>query len=395
MSVAFSLLIFSVLSLVVVRLHAPRRLILWGVVICMVFGGLLVGGTKLIVGQSNLVRERMDQMAARDVRIYNWRAALDQFHLSPAFGTGAGTHLVYGRLFRRKVQLQTVPGACALRLFGVAGGYGIAGAVLMALFLCTHIHNGCAGLRRATGSRVRALHGGSNTLALDIGALAAVAAYLVHSTFDFNLHIPGNALLFAFLFGVLSSPMEGAEGAEEMPAGGVCRASFRVGLVCVGVAILLLGWPKVAGEWYAEQSRVALRDGAYYDAISLAEKGLAVEKRNPDLYFYMGEANRLLAPGAVFEGPPAGRYEEAVKAYRKGLELFPNEEKMLVGLGQSLDGLQKFDEGDKEFQEAVRWDPNSTAVHEFYSKHYEAAGKPAEAKAEFWRGHSGAEGKDD
>lgn len=44
LSVAFSVVVFSILSLVVVRLRAPRRLILWGVIICAVFGGLLIGG---------------------------------------------------------------------------------------------------------------------------------------------------------------------------------------------------------------------------------------------------------------------------------------------------------------------------------------------------------------
>jgi len=37
-------------------------------------------------------------------------------------------------------------------------------------------------------------------------ALCSVVALGVHSVVDFNMHIPGNALVFAFIFGTLASP---------------------------------------------------------------------------------------------------------------------------------------------------------------------------------------------
>jgi len=39
-----------------------------------------------------------------------------------------------------------------------------------------------------------------------LGALSGITAMLVHSAFDFNLHIPANALLFAFLVAIVAGP---------------------------------------------------------------------------------------------------------------------------------------------------------------------------------------------
>ena len=44
-----------------------------------------------------------------------------------------------------------------------------------------------------------------SAFALNLGALGALAAYLVHSFVDFNLHIPANVLLMAFVFGILTN----------------------------------------------------------------------------------------------------------------------------------------------------------------------------------------------
>ena len=45
-----------------------------------------------------------------------------------------------------------------------------------------------------------------------IGAMSGITAILVHSIFDFNLHIPANAILFTVLAAIVVSPLPEPRG---------------------------------------------------------------------------------------------------------------------------------------------------------------------------------------
>jgi hypothetical protein len=42
---------------------------------------------------------------------------------------------------------------------------------------------------------------------MTLGAMSGITAILVHSMFDFNLHIPANAILFTILAAIVVSPL--------------------------------------------------------------------------------------------------------------------------------------------------------------------------------------------
>jgi hypothetical protein len=112
-SAAFSLFVFTLFCLHVYRKVRPTRFPRVLAISAVVFT-LGIGGAVLLMSQSDFLRHRLELLSGqleeknRDIRIYNWQAALDQFRVEPIFGTGAGTHLHYGRLFRRP-QLQADP----------------------------------------------------------------------------------------------------------------------------------------------------------------------------------------------------------------------------------------------------------------------------------------------
>ncbi|MGC3989296.1 MAG: hypothetical protein QM796_06390 [Chthoniobacteraceae bacterium] len=94
--------------------------------------------------------------------------------------------------------------------------YGIAGAICMAFLVVTHLTHGLRWFQRITKLELAQRgEASSHRLALQIGALSAMSAYLAHSVVDFNLHIPANALLMAFIFGMIANP-----GRETEPAPG-------------------------------------------------------------------------------------------------------------------------------------------------------------------------------
>ena len=338
--------------------HGFGRALVLGIGAVVVVLG--IGG--FVVATHGELRERLATALGRDIRVSNWQAALDQFRLAPVFGTGAGTHLYFGRLFRRP-DLQADPIHAHNDYLELLAEYGLVGAVGMAAFLALHV----ARAMRAMGRMARALHtteaAGHDDLALVIGALAALAALGAHSALDFNLHIPGNALVMALVFGILARP----ETAEEnhgptAPAGGR-------GLPVLGGAVLalaLLAWP---GEFLAERARILLRDGRYPEAVASATRALRLDPWNPFACLHLGEALRLQAEIEPLYADRQARRLDAERAFQQGLHLFPQDENLLVRRGQVLDRLQRFDEAEASFQAALAADPRLEVLQELYEKH--------------------------
>jgi len=398
-----SLLCFAVGSIYAIRAIDPRKFL---PVTLIALGGIavVIAGAAFFMYHSEFLTRRMQTMVVKDVRIYNWEAALDHIRLSPWIGTGSGTHLIYGRLFRRP-QIQVDPVHAHCDYLELLAEYGIVGAACMALFLTAHIRNALRSYsdilrRRLVPSGISQ----SNAFAMQLGALCAVVGLGIHSVVDFDMHIPGNALIFALIFGVLANP------GIQRPAGFVDRRITpwaKILAPALGVFMLWQGLPLLPAEYYSEVARRALRDRNYLASIIDANNALnpvvpkpadaddpapppnwidrlliktGPEPNNPDLYFYIGEANRALAARMPNRYLRKGYYRQAISAYEAGLKVFPQDESMLVREAQSLDGLGHFDDAEAVYQKALAWDPNLGLIHQYYQSHLILEGKPEKAR---------------
>ena len=405
-----TLMAFSIGSIYTIRLVDRRKFaaaaIGSGIALVVV-----IGLAAFLMGHSQFLSHRMQTMVAKDVRIYNWEAALDHIRVAPWIGTGAGTHMIYGRLFRR-MQIQADPIHAHCDYLELLAEYGIVGGVLMLIFLVFHIRTGLNVFFLII--RRRLLPSGysrSNRFAMNLGALCAVAGLAVHSIVDFNMHIPGNALVFAFIFGMLANP-----GIERPP--GFVESKVlpwgRLLLPALGVWMFVAGLPLLPSEWCAEQSRQALRDHRYLAAIRFANLGLGrslgqpapdessqgmrewfssfgniegllrhfgPNMKNPDLYFYLGESNRALGSRMPIFILKQRYFGDAISAFRDGLKVFPQDENAMVRLAQSLDGLRQYQDAEEVYQQCFRVDPHMGALYGFYATHLLAQDKKAEAAA--------------
>jgi len=373
-----------VLSLHVVRATRPKAFPRIALLI-----GLLaiaaVGGAILLMNTNELLRQRLSTIPQqvsrdkRDVRIYNWQAALDQIHLDPWLGTGAGSHIRYGRLFRRP-QIQSDPIHAHNDYLELLAEYGIAGGLGMAAFLFAHLRSGWRNYRSIL--REELAHSSEwqpareDQLALTIGALSAVVAYLVHSVSDFNLHVPGHALIFAFIFGTLAGP------AREVKLDGLLRATMllRWSLPPLALWVLIFAMATFGGEYWAEKARRALRDFQFSDSIKHAQKGLTFHDQNYELYFYLGGAHRGMA---LLENEAAARVphlEAAFEAYAKCIALFPEDEHALTRAAQTLDDLGRFKGAEPIFQTVLQLDPKLAKAHANYARHLAVVGRHDEAE---------------
>ncbi len=315
-----------------------------------------------------------------DIRIYNWQAALDQFSVSPIIGTGSGTHLYLGRFFRRP-QIQSDPVHAHSDYLELLAEYGAVGGGVIALFLAAHLLSGLRGASRILKRDV--LPVGENrddNLALQLGLLSAVAAYLAHSAVDFNMHIPTNALLFSIIFGCLAQPR--AIAPEQPVPWGAGAILPRLVLPAIALWMLGIAIVRLPGEYWTEETRKALRDHKFQSVPALAARATRYDPGNPDAYFYQGESYRILATAQRIRTLRRTPFELAILAYDASLRVFPQDENVWVRRGQALDGVQRFAEAENSFLTALRLDPNLGALYWYYAAHLRRVGREEEIDAQ-------------
>jgi O-antigen ligase len=184
----------------------------------LVLGAIVVG--LLAAALPREAHERMQDLGSgASFRIDTWRGALRMAAASPVVGQGLGAfHDAFPR-YKRGHELVRVEHA-ENDYLETLGECGIVGLGLALAALVTLVAAGWRGLR-----------GGGHPLArgLGTGALAALLALAVHSSFDFNLRIPSNAALAA-LVAAMAAAAAGLRG-ERLSRAGTAGLALGTGLL--------------------------------------------------------------------------------------------------------------------------------------------------------------------
>ena len=372
---------FVALSLVAVRKGIPERFNAALVcALCVVLIGTVLVGR--VISRDVTIQLRAQKILDQgDIRVDLWEAALKQAELSPVFGTGSGTFNFYGRYFR-KPYIVADPEYAHSDYLQFLAEFGIVGVVALLVFLGFHLWSGWRAFHwfvtdRRQG-RGRML---SNSLALTIGAMSIVITYMVHSVFDFNLHIPVNALVVAVAFGMLANPGVSLPFASFQWPRTNQFAWFALPLL--GIWMLAASVPRLPAEYYAERARVAERDERREQAIEFARKGALYDKKNPFLPFYLGQAYFGLGEATTNAAEGSRYFAAAEEAFAIALKLYPQDRWLLLHMGWALDNQDRPDEARPFFERAVEWDPRSHVVRGYYAAHLHKAGKLTEAKRQY------------
>jgi tetratricopeptide (TPR) repeat protein len=255
--------------------------------------------------------------------------------------------------------------------------YGAFGLGLFAVFIAFNLRGAWQRWRRMIDrmARYRFMPADRNALALQLGCMSAVAAYLVHSAVDFNLHIPANALLIAVVFGMLAT---GSSRPEDRSAAHWSAQIPPLLPAALGLWLLAVSAPKLQAEFLVEEARGQLVSGNAQEGLRSAQEALARGSRTPMAYFYVGEASRILAAGADAPGRRA-LIQAAHKAYSDGLALFPQDVRLVLMTAWTLQRLDRLDAADVLLDRAAELDPNSGTVWAYHALHRSYARKPDEA----------------
>ena len=380
LSAASGFTVFAGLSVWTLRARMSHALLprMFGIVAAIV---LIGGGIAFVTERNFAIRERTNTVfVSSDIRFQLWEAAWKQFQLAPVFGTGSRTYVYYGRMLRPP-QFRDDPVFVHNDWLQTLAEYGIVGILLFAGFVIAHLRHGW---RRWLGmvERFSPRTDGSSdrhALALQIGTMSAIAACLVHAAMDFNLHIPANMLVTAFLFGILATWRTRADG-EKITWPARALHAIPAGL---GLWMLIAGAPRFPGELFVETARGKFAIGKIKPALEDAGQALARGARNPELYFQIGEVQRILSIGLPSDEEKAGALEEAHYAYAKAVAIFPQDVKLVLRDAWALGRLGRFEEAEPLIARAKELDPNSAAVWICSALHWKLRSKPAEALAEY------------
>ncbi|MEP6602339.1 MAG: O-antigen ligase [Spartobacteria bacterium] len=366
-SVGASLLVFSLLSWRILRAAGSRVALRVGGA-GLVVGVLMIAAAVLAVRSSDYLNDRTKKVGTdKSFRLDLWQAAIEQWKLSPILGTGSRTYLFYGRKFRTE-RMQLDPIYAHNDYLQLLAEYGAVGGAAFLIFFGVHWRNGWMNGARLGPKRIAVSHRlSSNAMAVNIGALSALGAYVMHSAVDFNLHIPANILLLAFVFGVLANA--GVE--HESPSTSQARRDFswRGVLFIVAVTLGIQSWRAAPGEYFAEQARTALRDYRVLSAIDSAMKALEYEKRNPLIFYYLGRARVLGGDAQPSNEAAASFYRAAAPAFERARQLAPLDETYSLELAFTYDSLNRFAEAEWLYGEARAMDPRSTSATNYYTEH--------------------------
>ena len=362
-----SLLVFAVLSLLILKRVGAR--LFWSIGGIGALAALIIGGSALLfIKKSDYLADRAhNALSTAPVRLDLWRAAIEEWNTSPLLGTGSGTYLYFGRKFRTE-RIQNDPVYAHNDYLHLLAEYGVVGGAFFLFFLIAHLGNGWKNFQRLGPKRVAVSNQLlSTSLALNLGALGAVAAYIVHSFVDFNLHIPANVLLMAFVFGILTNA--GIAREAEDSNGQMSILFWRGVLVVTGIFLAVQSVRLLPGEYFAEHARAAQRDNHPEDAIRFATRGLETEKQNPFLYQYLASAKLTRCDSAADSDHKTACNEDVLAAFQKARELSPTDRTFLVPLALTYDALGRYSEAEWIFYEARHWDPKSIYLDEVYKYH--------------------------
>lgn len=369
LSTAASLSIFALLSLALLRRASTS--LFWRVGGPTVVAAALIAMTVVFfVKKSDYLSDRARTVfETTNVRVDMWQAALQQWTLRPAVGTGSGTYLFYGREFRTE-RVQPDPVYAHNDYLQLLAEYGALGMVLFAIFFGVHLRNGWRNLSRlgfkrlAVSSRLL-----SNGMAMQLGAIAAIGAYMIHSIFDFNLHIPANVLLLAFVFGVVANA--GTPREAESASAGPAVIAWRLCLPLIGVILAIQCIRLLPGEYFAERARTTLRDNRPISAIFFALRGLTYERNNPNLYQYLGSARIEQAQRMSEPEARSSFYRAALEPFEKARALAPRDKTFVQALAFIYDALGRFEEAEWMYGQALALDPRSVSTRRLYEMHLE------------------------
>jgi len=347
---------------------------------------VIISGGAFVLSRSFAFQSRLKQVGApakvgEETRLALWESAIKIWQENVLWGVGPAHYDYRFRQYRPEF-VQQRPARVhndflnALADWGVAGtcvlaaGWGLLGLGVMKTWPSV----------RGSSNDLRGRKN-SNKYAFVLGASVGLVAILVHSTCDFNMHIPANALLAVTLMALLSSHLRFATERYWTRAGLWTRLAATA--VLVGGAFYLgqQGWRHTREYCYLRRAGAAPNFSP--EKVVLLKKAYEVEPMNPETTFAIGEAYRIQSS----EG--GDNYRElatqAMDWFGRTIKLNQWGGYGYLRYGWCLDWLDRSAEAEPYFNRADELDPNGYFTLANIGLHYVQVENYAAARPWFER----------
>ncbi|MFM8715597.1 MAG: O-antigen ligase family protein, partial [Spartobacteria bacterium] len=326
---------------------------------------------------SDLAQYRILKAGEETYRTTVWKTAFRQWQVEPLLGTGLGTFTNFARQYRFRADALDDVFAHNDWVQALAE-IGLIGAALGLCVLLVHFSSGWRSMvvdlrqRIATGSSPVSLKA-----AMQMGAMSSLAAFAVHSFFDFNMQVPANALLVGVSLGILASP------GHRISSGSAPLFASRLAFASILASVFVLGWSawkSVPSESAWVRANAALARGNSELTLALVESGMLANPKHSALAATGGRVALALGKDAGFSEVERRRLlQRAVDLSSIASQAEPGDAWHLMNLAHAHDNLGNFEQAKLLHQAAITKAPYYATPYEFYALHLELSASPAEA----------------
>jgi O-antigen ligase len=326
---------------------------------------------------SDLAQYRLRQVADESYRPVIWKSALRLWQTEPISGTGIGSFSNAARQYRFRpdglddvfAHNDWIQALAEVGLIGVGLGF------------CTLLLHITSGFRAFMFDLRRRMASGSSPVslkaALQLGAIVSLAAFGVHSLFDFNMQLPANALLACVSLAILASPN------QRITSHNLSLWGYRIGLLSALVSATFLGWlswKSLRSEFDWIQANVAFMEGNSQLTLELVDEGLLANPKHSGLAALGGRV--ALSLGKQTHLSKTERLEFLERAVEFGLiatKFDPREAWHKINLAHAYDNFERFELAAPLYLSAMTCAPFYATPYEFYALHLELQGYDKEA----------------
>ena len=327
----------------------------------MVLAGILVIGGSVVISKAQFMQARVEKSllsgSVDDLRFSMWQPAYRMWQDNFWWGVGPGHYDFRFRQYR-PTDVQLRPGHAHNDYLNTLADWGLAGAVLVAAAMVALGWGVAKTWRSVRGARDDFARKQSNKFAVLIGAVLGLAAILLHSFGDFNMHVPANAILAITLMALLSSQWRFTTERYWVSLGVTMRCLASVLLIAGAVCLGGEGWRKAREYTWLHRAQELPADT--FSRIEALTNAFQLESKNFETTYAIAESYRRQSLDTSDEEANATT-REAMQWFQRGMKLNPFDGYNWLGYGMCLDWISA--EADREksweyYERANELDPN-------------------------------------
>jgi O-antigen ligase len=358
------------------RVLWPRMAMALGAICVIALVAFSVKPVRMYIHDTLAGEQKKDGSTLRDPslggRTLMWNGTIAILRDHPVVGSGPGTWQWFFPKHRHST-LQIHPEHAHNDILQLASDYGLIGFAIVVWAFVAFFRHAAVIAYRNTSSEQRSFA---------VGSALAVTAIIVHSWFDFNMHMLANAIVLVMLMGMTVA----MDDSEDRYRRVELKPALRYG---IGLALLVLSG---AAIWFVRPAALAFHYSSQADdlrhilewdrALALYQEAIRLDPRFPEPYARMGQVYLSQAKWRIGEEKAAERKqltEQSIAAFERSLALNPYQGLMIVRLAAAYELAGDAQRAAQCFERARALEPSSAFVYQQMGLFYRRAGEEDKA----------------